>query len=151
MKNRILILGNNEMSREYYKDGVFKINKKKYISALYYKYNVDNLSKDNLDSSSACKLLMSYILKYKYSACVISLGIEDYKNNNLHLFEENLQTILNMLKLYRIVPILLEVKDSSIDCSEINKIIRKYKSNLNLNYGLFDGLIMYNPNIQFCN
>ena len=151
MKNRLLILGNNEFSREYYEHGVFKINRRKSVSALYYKYDIHNLSKENLDSSTACKLAMSFITKYKYSACIIALGIEDLKQNKLHLFEENLQMLLNMLKLYRIVPILLEVEDQDIDCTSVNDIIRKYKRELNLNYGVNDGLLMYNSNIQFCN
>ena len=150
MKNRILIIGNNEFSREYIDNEICKINKKKYISALYYKYEVHNLSNDSLDSAKAYKLAKAFIEKNKYQACIISIGKEDYRNNTIELFEENLQNILNMLKSYRIVPILLEVSDSDIDLEEINRIIRKYKKELNLQYGIYDGLIFYNPNIQFC-
>lgn len=150
MKNRILIIGNNDFSREYYENGNYKINNKKYINTLYKNYDIDNLSNSSLDSCKAYKLSKAFILKYKYSACIISFGIEDLKKNSLDLFEENLQNILNMVSLNGIECILLEVdKSKDLDVEMVNRIIRKYKSEFNLNYGLYDKLIM--NKVQFCN
>lgn len=149
MKKRVLILGNNNLSRECYINGVYTINNEKYINDLYKKYDVDNLSNDNLNSVSAYNLVKGFIAKNKYSACIISFGYNDLLNNKVELYEENLQKILNMVSLNGVECILMEInKSKDLDVEIINEIIRKYKAKLNLKKG-HDG---FNINkVQLCN
>jgi hypothetical protein len=146
MKNRILIFGNNDFSREYFEDGVFKINNKKIINSLYKKYNVDNLSNDNLTCKKALKLSKAFISNYHYSACIIALGKKEIADNNTECFEENLQSLVNMLLYYRVTPILLDV---DVNNNIINTSIERVKKESNLKLGLYDGLIM-NSKLQVC-
>ena len=122
-------------------------NNKKVINSLYKKYNIDNLSNDNLTCEKAYKLSKAFISNYSYSACIIALGKKEIEDNNIESFEENLQNLVNMLLYYRVTPILLEV---DVNNRIINTSIEKVKKESNLKLGLYDGLIMSPNKLQLC-
>lgn len=150
MKNRILIIGNNDFSREYYEDGVFKINNKKYISSLYAKYDVFNFSKDNLNCVSAKCMTKLFCDLYDFKACVISLGLAEIKNNDINDFENHLRDLVELLISKNVEPILLEVDSDNYNVVEVNSIIKRVRSEYNLKNDLFNDLIICNPKLQLC-
>ena len=150
MKKRVLIIGNNEFSREYYEDGVFKINNKKYIKALYQKYEIDNLSKDSLSSNSAIRQAKLLEGKNNYSSCIIALGLEEVMNNSLDNLKDNLKVLLDDLLERDIEPILLEIDSEKYNVSLANSVIREVKKEYNLNYDLYNDLIVNSSKLQFC-
>ena len=150
MKNRILIIGNNDFSRECYEDGVFKINNKKFLSSLYNKYDVYNFSKNNLNCVSAKCMTKLFCDLYDFTACVISLGLAETMNDTVSDFEDQLRDLLDLLISKNIEPILLEVDSDNYNVIEINAIIRKLRLEYNLKNDLFNDLIICNPKLQLC-
>jgi len=150
MKNRILILGNNDFSRECYENGVFKINNKNYIKYLYKEYDVDNFSKENLNCISARCMCRLFCELYKYSKCVISLGIDEIKNNTISSFEYELKELVNYLISRNIEPVLLEIDSDKYNVEEVNSIIRKVCKEYKLKNDLFNNPGSFNPKLQLC-
>jgi hypothetical protein len=150
MKKRILIIGNNEFSREYYEDGVFKINNKKYIKALYQKYEIDNLSKDSLSCDSAIRMSKFYIENNKYSSCIIALGLDEARRNTVEELKDKLSTLLEELISKDIEPILLEIDSEKYNVSLANSVIREVKKEYKLSQDMYNDLIVNGSKLQFC-
>ena len=150
MKKRILIIGNNEFSREYYEDGVFKINHKKYIKALYQKYEIDNLSKDSLSCDSAIRMSKFYTENNKYSSCIIALGLDEARRNTVEELKDKLSTLLEELISKDIEPILLEIDSEKYNVSLANSVIREVKKEYKLSQDMYNDLIVNGSKLQFC-
>ncbi len=150
MKNRILIIGNNDFSREYFEDGVFKINNKKYIKSLYEKYDVFNFSKDNLTCVSARCMAKLFCELYKFSLCVIAIGLEEVRSNSMSSFEDNLRELVEYFKSISVEPILLEIDSDDYNVIEANSIIKKIRAEFKLKNDFYNELIVCNQKLQLC-
>ena len=150
MKNRILIIGNNDFSREYFEDGVFKINNKKYIKSLYEKYDVFNFSKDNLTCVSARCMAKLFCELYKFSSCVIAIGLEEVRSNSMSFFEDNLRELVEYFKSISVEPILLEIDSDDYNVIEANSIIKKIRAEFKLKNDFYNELIVCNQKLQLC-
>ncbi len=150
MKNRILIIGNNDFSREYYEEGVFKINNKKYIKSLYSKYDVFNFSKENLSVVSAKCMTKLFCDLYTFNACIISLGSFELKNNLMSDYEYQLRILVELLLSKNIKPVLLEIDSDEYSVVEVNSIIKKIKAEYKLENDLYNDLITCSPKLQLC-
>ena len=150
MKNRILIIGNNDFSREYYEDGVFKINNRKYIKSLYEKYDVFNFSKDNLSCVSAKCMAKLFCELYNFNSCVISLGLEEVKSNRISFFEDDLRELVEYFISISVEPILLEIDSEDYNVIEVNSIIKKIRTEYKLKNDFYNDLIICNQKLQLC-
>ena len=86
MKKRILILG-KEMFIDYiYKNNTFASMNNPLIKKMLKKYQIDNFSSYNLDSSKALNYAKIMISKYNYEKVIIDLddykGLVDYLKDN---------------------------------------------------------------------
>ena len=148
MKNRIIVLGNENFQREVYKDGFCNLyNDNKYLNTLYKKYDIDNFSNAKLTSEKALSFLKIFTKIYKYDACVLVLGDSDISDNKTCDLEKNLDEIVSLLISFDIKPVIINDKNyyNNYEALEkkIEKLLKKYKINLakensdklNLKYG----------------
>ncbi|MCR4898235.1 MAG: hypothetical protein K5892_03310, partial [Acholeplasmatales bacterium] len=108
MNNRIIVLGNNNLQREVYEAGKYYVNKA-YLSDLFKNINVDNFSNSNLTSYKAFKFLSVFLGEYKYSKCIIKLGLADISLYSNDEFKQNLVFILELLKNNNVKTVLLNI------------------------------------------
>lgn len=115
MKNRICLIGGNELNAYYYENGQYIVRKDHFTSNLIKKYDVDNFSYSKLSFNHIINELNVRTNKYKYNQCIISI---DLLHNNWN--EDNIKRLFNYLS------------DKSIPISiiSLDKLLNKYAKEL---------------------
>ena len=115
MKNRICLIGGNELNAYYYENGEYIVRKDHFTSNLIKKYDVDNFSYSELSFNHIINELNVRTNKYKYTQCIISI---DLLHNNWN--EDNIKRLFNYLS------------DKSIPISiiSLNKLLNNYAKEL---------------------
>ncbi len=115
MKNRICLIGGNELNAYYYENGEYIVRKDHFTSNLIKKYDVDNFSYSELSFNHIINELNVRTNKYKYNQCIISI---DLLHNNWN--EDNIKRLFNYLS------------DKSIPISiiSLDKLLNKYAKEL---------------------
>ena len=151
MNNRIIIFGNNDFQREVYEAGKYYVNKA-YLSDLFNNYIVDNFSNCNLTSKKIFNFLSVFLEKYKYSKCIIKLGLADISLYSNEEFKENLVFILELLKNNNIKTVLLNI-DNCYDLRvlEFNKIINELRNKYKASDSLSEEFVVLDNNINKLN
>lgn len=110
MKKRIAVLGTNLFLNTKLQNGEYFAGNAKKMLKYSSVFEIDNFTKKNLTSESAIKYIKAFCNERVYGDCIIELGEGDYNNNvDLITFENNLITIINLLKDLNIKPILLSL------------------------------------------
>ena len=148
MNNRIIIFGNNDFQREVYEAGKYYVNKA-YLGDLFNNYIVDNFSNCNLTSKKIFNFLSVFLEKYKYSKCIIKLGLADISLYSNEEFKENLVFILELLKNNNIKTVLLNI-DNCYDLRvlEFNKIINELRNKYKASDSLSEEFVVLDNNIN---
>ena len=115
MKNRICLIGGNELNAYYYENGEYIVRKDHFTSNLIKKYDVDNFSYSELSFNHIINELNVRTNKYKYNQCIISI---DLLHNNWN--EDNIKRLFNYLS------------DKSIPISiiSLDKLLNNYAKEL---------------------
>lgn len=115
MKNRICLIGGNELNAYYYENGEYIVRKDHFTSNLIKKYDVDNFSYSELSFNHIINELNVRTNKYKYTQCIISI---DLLHNNWN--EDNIKRLFNYLS------------DKSIPISiiSLDKLLNNYAKEL---------------------
>lgn len=99
MKKRLLIAGGSHCLREYLLGGLYYLPKAYELTKLYKKYEVYNLSKKNLTSKEALKLVSAYLNTLEFSGVFLSLGEADITLGVSPLeFKSNLDELISLCK-----------------------------------------------------
>ena len=99
MKKRLLIAGCSHCLREYLFNGLYYLPKAYELTKLYKKYEVYNLSKKNLTSKEALKLVSAYLNTLEFSGVFLSLGEADITLGVSPLeFKSNLDELISLCK-----------------------------------------------------
>jgi len=99
MKKRLLIAGGSHCLREYLFNGLYYLPKAYELTKLYKKYEVYNLSKKNLTSKEALKLVSAYLNTLEFSGVFLSLGEADITLGVSPLeFKSNLDELISLCK-----------------------------------------------------
>ena len=93
MKNRICLIGGNELNDYYYENGEYIVRKDHFTSNLIKKYDVDNFSYSKLSFNHIINELNIRLNKIKYNQCIISIDLL-YNNWN----EKDIEALFNYLK-----------------------------------------------------
>lgn len=151
MNNRIIVLGNNDFQREVYEAGKYYVNKA-YLSDLFKNVNVDNFSNSNLTSYKAFKFLSVFLGKYKYSKCIIKLGLADISLYSNDEFKQNLVFILELLKNNNVKTVLLNIDNKyDLRALEFNKIINELRTKYKASDSLSEDFIVLDNNTNKLN
>ena len=99
MKKRILIAGCSHCLREYITNGLYYLEKGYFLTKLYKKYDVYNLSKKNLTTKEATVLVEAFLNKMEFDGILLALGEGDIMNNvSVEEFKKNLNYIIALCK-----------------------------------------------------
>ena len=137
MKNKIMIVGNSNFTREAYVEGEYVVYPKNDIlNQLFNNYDCLNISSPNLTTSKSINLIKAFTEKQDFDYCIVSLGKADEKIGLKDTeIENNLQIIINVLISRGIVPVLCNPANS-LDETNLSIIIGKIKNKFNLNTSL---------------
>lgn len=133
MKNKIIIVGNDNFTREAYVKGKFIVYpKKKYLNQLMEENDVVNISSPSLTTTKSINMIKAFIETQDFDYCIVSLGKAD-ENNGLNAaeIENNLQIIINVLISRGIVPVLCNPYNYEID-TQLSTIVERVKNKYNL-------------------
>ena len=123
MKKRILIAGCSHCLREYITNGLYYLEKGYFLTKLYKKYDVYNLSKKNLTTKEAIVLVEAFINKMEFDGILLALGEGDIINNiSVEEFKKNLNYLIALCK------------DKNIQIflhNEVNKLNKEYSNVIN--------------------
>ena len=99
MKKRLLIAGCSHCLREYLFNGLYFLPKAYELTKLYKKYDVYNLSKKNLTSMEALKLVSAFLDQLQFDGVFLSLGEGDIQFEvSVDEFKNNLETLVLLCK-----------------------------------------------------
>lgn len=99
MKKRLLIAGCSHCLREYVFNGLYYLPKAYELTKLYRKYDVYNLSKKNLTTKEALKLVEAFINQLDFDGVFLSLGEGDIQSKvTVEEFKKNLNTLVQLCK-----------------------------------------------------
>ncbi len=135
MKKRILIAGCSHCLREYITNGLYYLEKGYFLTKLYKKYDVYNLSKKNLTTKEAIVLVEAFLNKIEFDGVLLALGEGDVMNNvSVEEFKKNLNYLIALCKEKNIQIVLHnEVKKLNKDYSKVIDELQK-ENNFSLKF-----------------
>ena len=127
MKKRILIAGCSHCLREYITNGLYYLEKGYFLTRLYKKYEVYNLSKKNLTVKEAIVLVEAFINKMEFDGIFLALGEGDIINNvDVNTFKNDLNHLIELCNSKNISIVLHnEVKKINKDYSHVIDSLQK--------------------------
>lgn len=111
MKNRICLIGGNELNAYYYEKGEYVVRNDHFTSNLIDEYEVDNFSYSKLSISHVINELDERLKVYNYSQCMLSI---DLLHNNWN--EKDTESFLNYL-IDKCIP---------VSILSVNKVLNSY-------------------------
>lgn len=134
MKKRLLIAGCSHCLREYLFNGLYYLPKAYELTKLYKKYEVYNLSKKNLTSKEALKLVSAYLDKLEFSGVFLSLGEADILLGVSPLeFKSNLDELISLCK-QKNISIVLNNEISKKENNQYYMIVEELRAKMKPEY-----------------